>query len=200
MRPQLLISAYGLTAFFLTAISAIEPQQNIQSPDFYAANSGVDFIISGDSGLESALIGGETDGEACGTSISNKKKLRVRQKTYCTEKDHQGGLNSQESIENGRQPALNTQEEFPEASPGTITIPDSLPTSYTQDHTGHEKLVRYCPDIAYRAHLCCDGPLGPFEISSRAIQHKYVDFCQGRTFFIRQAQFLHIVGAYQWRF
>lgn len=180
MRPQLVI--YALTPFVLTAISAIELQQNTQSLDLYAANPGVGFITSGDSSFESVLIEGGLEGEACGTDTSNKKKLRVRQKSYCSEEDHQRRLNDQGSTESSRSPALNSDEQFPEASPGTITIPDSLPASYTQDHTGHEKLVRYCPDILYTAHLCCDGPLGPFEISPGAIQHKYVDFCQGSKF------------------
>lgn len=182
MRPQLSKVAYGLTAFLLTVISAIPLQQTTQTLDFYGVNSGDDFIGSNDSGLEPALIAGEPDGQACGTGTTNMKKLRVRQKTYCTEKDHQQGLNNQGPVESGIQPALSSQEQFPGASPGTITIPDSLPASYTQDHTGHEKLARYCPDFQYTAHLCCDGPLGPFEISSGAIQHEYVDFCQGRTF------------------
>lgn len=171
MRIQLLKSAYGLTAFLLTATSAIQPQQITESPDLYTINSGLDFTTtSGDSGLEPVfpLIAVEPDGQACGTGTSKKKRLRIRQKTFCTE--------------NARQPALNSQEQLPAAPPGTMTIPDSLPGFYTQEHTGHEKVGRYCPEIEYTAHLCCDGPIGPFELTPRLIHLKYVDFCQGRTF------------------
>lgn len=174
MRLQLLKSAYGLTAFLLTAMLAIQLEQIAESPDFSAVNSGVDFAAtrttSGDSRFEPVpLISVEPDGQACGTGASSKKKrLRVRQKTVCTEND--------------RQPALNSQEQFPPASPGGMTIPDSLPESYTREHTGHEKLVRYCPEIDYITHLCCDGPIGPLELTSRLVHFKYIDFCQGRTF------------------
>lgn len=170
MRLQLLKSAYGLTAFLFTAKAAIQLQHVTESPDFYTINSGVDFTTSGDSGLEPVppLIAVEPDGKACGTGTSKKKKLRVRQMTFCTE--------------NTRQPAPNSQEQSPAASPGTMTIPDALPGFYTQEHTGHEKVGRYCPEIEYTAHLCCDGPIGPFELAPRIIHLKYVDFCQGRTF------------------
>lgn len=182
MRLQLLKSAYGLSAFLLTAKAAIQLQHITESPDFYTINSGVDFTTtSGDSGLEPVppLIAVEPDGKACGTGTSKKKRLRLRQMTFCTE--------------NSRQPALNSQEQSPAASPGTLTIPDALPGFYTQEHTGHEKVGRYCPEIEYTAHLCCDGPIGPFELTPRIIHLKYVDFCQGRTFSLfGRPDFLHI--------
>lgn len=182
MRLQLLKSAYGLSAFLLTAKAAIQLQHITESPDLYTINSGVDFTTtSGDSGLEPVppLIAVEPDGKACGTGASKKKKLGVRQMTFCTE--------------NTRQPALNSQEQSPAASPGTLTIPDALPGFYTQEHTGHEKVGRYCPEIEYTAHLCCDGPIGPFELTPRIIHLKYVDFCQGRAFpLFGRPDFLHI--------
>lgn len=170
MRLQLLKSAYGVTAFLLTATSAIQMQQITESPNFSTIKSGVDFTTSGDSGLEPVppLISVEPDGQACGTGTSKKKKLRIRQKTFCTE--------------NSRQPALNSQEQLPAETPGTMTIPDTLPAFYTQEHTGHEKVRKYCPEIDYTAHLCCDGPIGPLELTPRLIHLKYVEFCQGRTF------------------
>lgn len=193
MRLQLLKSAYSLTAFLLTATAAIQLQQITESPDFYTINSGGDFTTttSGDSGLEPVppLIAVEPDGKACGTGTSNKKKLRLRQMNFCTE--------------NTRQPALNSQEQSPAASPGTMTIPDTLPGIYTQEHTGHEKVGRYCPEIEYTAHLCCDGPVGPFELTPRIIHLKYVDFCQGRMFSLLAGpdfQHNYFLGAYQSRF
>lgn len=171
MRIQLFKLAYGLTAFLLTtmSMSSIQLRQITQSPDFYAVDPGVDFTTGSESGPEPVpLIAGEPEGQACGTGTSKKKKLRARQEDFCTE--------------NGRQPALNSQEQFPGASPGTLTIPNTLPGSYTQEHTGHEKLIRYCPEIDYTAHLCCDGPVGPLELTPGLIHFKYVDFCQGRTF------------------
>lgn len=179
MRLQLLKTVYGLTAFLLTAMSAIQLQLITESPDFYAVNPGVDFTItSGSSGLEPVpLAAGESDGQACRTGTSSmKKKLRVRQKTFCNSED-------------ARQPALNSQEQFPAAPPETMTIPDTLPGYYTQEHTGHEKVGRYCPEIDYPAHLCCDGPIGPFELTPRLIHLRFVDFCQG-TFSFRRPDFL----------
>lgn len=179
MRIQLLKSAYGLTAFLLTAMSmsAIQMRQITQSPELYAVNSGVDFTTDSDSGLAPGpLIAEESDGQACGTGDSKKEKLRVRQKTFCTEND--------------RQPALNGQEQFPVASPGSIVIPDTLPKSYTQEHTGHEKTARYCSEIDYPTHLCCDGPIGPIEITLRTVHLKYIDFCQSRKFPFGRPDFL----------
>lgn len=182
MRLQLLKRAYGLTAILLTATAAIQLQQIPESPDLYTINSEVDFTTtSGDSGLVSVppLIAGEPDGLACGTGTNKKKKLRRRQKNFCPE--------------NNLQPAPSSQEQSPAASPGTMTIPDTLPGIYTQEHTGHEKVGRFCPEIEYTAHLCCDGPIGPFELTSSIIHLKYVDFCQGRTFSLLAGPiFLHI--------
>ena len=184
MRIQLFKLIYGLTSFLLAAMSmsAIQPRQITQSPDFYAFDPGVDFTTGGESGPKPVpLIAGEPDGQACGTGTSKKKKLRVRQDAFCTE--------------NSRQPALNSQEQFPGASPGILTIPNTLPGSYTQEHTGHEKLVRYCPEIDYTAHLCCDGPEGPLELTPGLIHFKYVDFCQGRRFSLfAGTDFLHYFG------
>lgn len=171
MRLQLLKTAHGLTAILLTATAAIQLQQIPGSPDLYTINSGVDFTTtSGDSGLEPVppLIAGEPAGQACGTGTNKKKKLRLRQENFCTQ--------------DNLQPAPNSQEQSPAASPGTMTIPDTLPGIYTQEHTGHEKVGRFCPEIEYTAHLCCDGPIGPFELTTRTIHLKYVEFCQGRTF------------------